>query len=657
MGKASVTLRFDNADGKIALDFDEVAVSRKIFRDGMNEYFLNDSHVRLKDIVELIARLGLGETKHNIIGQGEVDRMLLSSPLERRDMLEEALGLRVYQLKKNETERKLNATEENLRQAELLLREIKPHLTFLRSQAKKADMRGAVEAELRMFERIYFVREEEDIRKEKEDIGRRLEPLVKKHAAVARELEGILRDTGRTESGEEVRVASRANEEKLAVREARRREIEREIGRLEGKLEIAREGSAARITRTCDPAYIKEEIEQFIVEIRSILDEEDRIDVVRSHLFVLIEDLEKLIAQIEGGVAEDSGLRDTNPVVAELEKAIAGLEKEAGAIVAEIQKLEGALREERERFRAAREKMLESDRALAVRQEEERDLALQLERFKFDEERLRVREEGFLKELEEAGVGRSALQGMTAEGYGGETSEALRKKIERLRGKLEEIGGIDTAVMKEYQDTESRFSFLSKETEDLAAARATLRELIKELDRHITHDFDEGFSKIKKEFNAYFALIFGGGKAALTLVEKKRRSSSGDELEGEEMEETEEGIDIAVDLPRKRIKGLAMLSGGEKTLTSIALLLAIATVNPPPFLMLDETDAALDEANSQRYATILKELSQKTQLILVTHNRETMKCAGVLYGVTMGDDGITKLLSLKFEEAEAFTNR
>src|SRR3989338_1005961 len=211
MGKASVTLRFDNADGKIALDFDEVAVSRKIFRDGMNEYFLNDSHVRLKDIVELIARLGLGETKHNIIGQGEVDRMLLSSPLERRDMLEEALGLRVYQLKKNETERKLNATEENLRQAELLLREIKPHLTFLRSQAKKADMRGAVEAELRMFERIYFVREEEDIRKEKEDIGRRLEPLVKKHAAVARELEGILRDTGRMEFGEEVRVASREN--------------------------------------------------------------------------------------------------------------------------------------------------------------------------------------------------------------------------------------------------------------------------------------------------------------------------------------------------------------------------------------------------------------------------------------------------------------
>ena len=98
-----------------------------------------------------------------------------------------------------------------------------------------------------------------------------------------------------------------------------------------------------------------------------------------------------------------------------------------------------------------------------------------------------------------------------------------------------------------------------------------------------------------------------------------------------------------------------MLSGGERALTSVALLFSITVVNPPPFLVLDETDAALDEANSRKYAAILKELAKKTQLILVTHNRETMKSAGVLYGVTMGDDGISKLISLKLEEAEVYT--
>src|SRR3989344_930861 len=128
MGKASVTLLFDNKDGRIPLEFDEVSVMRKIFRDGLNEYYLNNSQVRLKDVVLLIARIGLGETKHNIIGQGEVDRILMSTARERREMLEEALGLRVYQLKKNEALRKLEATENNMRQVEVLAREIAPHL-------------------------------------------------------------------------------------------------------------------------------------------------------------------------------------------------------------------------------------------------------------------------------------------------------------------------------------------------------------------------------------------------------------------------------------------------------------------------------------------------------------------------------------------------
>ena len=126
---------------------------------------------------------------------------------------------------------------------------------------------------------------------------------------------------------------------------------------------------------------------------------------------------------------------------------------------------------------------------------------------------------------------------------------------------------------------------------------------------------------------------------------------------GQAGEESAEGVEIAVELPRKRIKGLAMLSGGERALASIALLFAISAVNPPPFLILDETDAALDEANSERFGALLKELSKKTQLLVITHNRETMKSAGILYGVTMGHDGVSKLLSLKLEQAEVYTNR
>ncbi len=161
-------------------------------------------------------------------------------------------------------------------------------------------------------------------------------------------------------------------------------------------------------------------------------------------------------------------------------------------------------------------------------------------------------------------------------------------------------------------------------------AKASLESVIADLDARINHEFTEGIVKINIQFQNFFSLMFGGGKAELKLGE---------------------GIDINVELPRKKTKGLMMLSGGERALTSIALLFAISQVNPPPFIILDETDAALDEANSRKYGDMIQNLSEYSQLILITHNRETMSRAGVLYGVTMGGDGASKLLSIQFEEA------
>ena len=157
----------------------------------------------------------------------------------------------------------------------------------------------------------------------------------------------------------------------------------------------------------------------------------------------------------------------------------------------------------------------------------------------------------------------------------------------------------------------------------------------------------------------FFTKLFGGGHAKL-FVEVPRRLSREEREEGEEGEAWEEkdeeelyaGLSISVSLPRKKIRGLEVLSGGERALTSIALIFSMTQVNPPPFLVLDETDAALDEANSKRYADMVGELAKKSQLILITHNRATMAAAGELYGVTMGQDGVSKLLSVKLEEAE-----
>ena len=150
--------------------------------------------------------------------------------------------------------------------------------------------------------------------------------------------------------------------------------------------------------------------------------------------------------------------------------------------------------------------------------------------------------------------------------------------------------------------------------------------------------------------------MFDGGSARLTLEEPEvdeEEAEDGEERSDVPQESERAGIEITVNLPKKKVRSLMQLSGGERALTSIALIFAMSQVNPPPFLILDETDAALDEANSRRYGDMIENLAKKSQLIVITHNRETMSRTNILYGVTMGGDGVSKLLSVKFDEAVA----
>ncbi len=658
MGKASVTLFFDNKDGRIPIDFEEVSIARKIFRDGLNEYYLNGSQVRLKDVVELMARMGLGESKHNIIGQGEVDRILLATIKDRRAMLEEALGLRVYQLKKNETERKLTATENNMQQVQALVREIAPHLRFLRTQAQKAQARESVESELKQLQVIYFSKEKREIDESASKLVAQSAPLLEKRIDVKQEIERLSQNVREAEKAFANDESSKSGEEKQLIGyEAKRRELEREIGRLEGRLEVEKERLAHPAIRVVDSRYIQESIREYMAEVRRMITE-NSIESIRAHLHTLVQNLEVLTKEIQQGSVEEKPHATQSAVAQELEKTIQSLQEELAVVTQEVEKLELIQVQMREKHKVFQLKIRELDLLLRAKQDEDRDITVGLERFRFDEERIKIRELVLRREMEENGFNYENVAHVSVQGYETIANEEIRRKIERLKGKLEEIGGIDVSVIKEFSETETRHEFLTKELEDLEQASRSLKELVKELDDRIRHDFKEGFSKIKEEFQHLFRIIFGGGKASLQILEaKKRKEKEPTDMVEEEETEAEEGVDIAVELPGKRIKGLAMLSGGERALTSIALLFAITAVNPPPFLILDETDAALDEANSQRYGAIIKELAKKTQLLIVTHNRETMKSAGVLYGVTMGDEGVSKLLSLKFEEAEEYTNR
>jgi chromosome segregation protein len=221
---------------------------------------------------------------------------------------------------------------------------------------------------------------------------------------------------------------------------------------------------------------------------------------------------------------------------------------------------------------------------------------------------------------------------------------------------------VDEALVKETAATEERYEFISKQVEDLEKASKDLRMLAKELDQKIHAQFTNSLRHINEEFQKYFQLMFGGGRAKLTLVTSDPstllRAGMGQETQdmGHETADTDAehvvehgGIEIEVVIPRKKIKGMDMLSGGERSLVSIAVLFALISVSPPPFIVLDEADAALDEANTRRFADLVKHFAKKTQFVIVTHNRATMEAADVLYGVTMKEDGTSRVLSLKLE--------
>lgn len=240
--------------------------------------------------------------------------------------------------------------------------------------------------------------------------------------------------------------------------------------------------------------------------------------------------------------------------------------------------------------------------------------------------------------------------------------EQTKIDIEKLKYRLSLIGGIDEEVMDEYNEIKERYDSLSSKLEDLQKASIDLEKLIIELDMIMKKKHAESFKKIKKEFVRYFKLLFEGGEAELVEVygedgESVKGEEGSDELEldGEEAKPLRrkkilQGVEVYARPPGKKIKNITALSGGERTMTSIALLCAILHTNPAPFVLLDEVEAALDEANTQRFTQILTELTMQSQFIIITHNRVTMHAADVLYGVTMGNDGISKLVSVKLDK-------
>lgn len=662
-GKAGVKLVFDNSDRALNLDFDEVSIERAVHRDGTNDYILNGSHVRLRDIAELLSQANIGASGHHIISQGEADRVLTASSRERREMLEDALGLTAYLYKREEAKRKLEKTAENMREVEALRRELAPHIKFLAQQVKKIEESEALREELKHTYLEYLRRESVYLRFAEADLKGELEGPKSERSLLDSRIERLRREvSSKGKSDESTRELVSLESRGRKARD-RRESITRELGRIEGELSVHEKFSISdEKVSTSEAKAFAERVEQELHQIVSLEGE-----MLRGRLGMLISFAQDFLRRITQG----SGESDAS--LPKLERKKSELEQELATLVREEEQVRGEVEALRRQAESEKDASRDAERELFAAMSKRSEIEVALASLRARESVLQHEKEALRSELGEAGalLGAASLEYETWRviGEDGEVTEAemmgeerraqeeRRRKLEKMKIKLETVSTSNAGeIVKEHEETYARDQFLARELLDLENSESKLRALIDELTLTLEVRFSEGIDKINAEFDRFFKLMFGGGGASLSIVKEKkfrRALLEGEDAGGSEEVEVEEGIDISVSLPRKRIKGLHMLSGGERALTSIALIFAMSQVNPPPFLILDETDAALDEANSRRYGDMIESLAKRSQLILITHNRETMSRAGILYGVTMGSDGVSKLLSVKFEDALA----
>ncbi len=644
-GFAEVELIFDNSQKIFPFDVSELSILRRIDRNENNSYFLNRQPCRLKDIIEISAAAKLGLKGFSIVNQGSADAILRVSPQERRMMLEENLGLKSLEIKKEEAKRKLNSTAVNLDKARSLHQEILPRLRSLKRQVARWEKREEIKNELSLLGKKYFTIWYRQIIKENPsqnfDIKKIEQRISELSLAIKnKEIElGLLKE--KKDESLESRITCLTNQ--IIDLQNKKSLIWRELGRkeaigqsvfsekeIESKIKLLKK-SLEELLEISDPSLLKKRIKEIIGDLDA---------------FYRIESKEtgEEVKKIKGELEEiEHEINEKNKLLKEQQKLL----NERGVdFKNKFQEIE-VLREEKD---------------LLLRQVQKEEILNEKRSLRLEDFKRRLRETNFsFEEIEENyRLGKEEeLDSLIEE------LPSLERKISNLRRALADIGIEDENIIAEYRDVSSRYEFLNQQVEDLEKSFLDLKKLIVQLNNQIKEKFDEAVREINEEFNRYFGLIFKGGEAKLIQIEKAKNvnknqeeeivSDGSDELKTLNNQDDDSlgwGIDIKVKIPKTKLRSLEMLSGGERTLVAICLILAIINQSDPPLLIVDEIDAALDEENSRFFAEILKELSKNTQFIIVTHNRMTMTAASVIYGVTLSENNSSQLISLKLEEAE-----
>lgn len=863
---AEVTLTLANETGLLPIDVPEIQIKRRLYRSGESEYFINSAPVKLKDVRELFWDTGVGKAAYSVMEQGKIDQILSSKPEERRYLFEEAAGITRYKVRGAEAERKLEKTEENMRQVEGILGEVKRSYDTLKVQADKTLKYRALREDIFQFELDIQLLRLKQFNTERDHRAEELERLTKERDACKAELDAINRSLEENmdvvnsmeeklvqyqkeiyglaveknakekeakllaeqrieakakiqqNEGRERAIQNKideliedAEEQDGVVRDLKKRleEIEKNISAFEENIKLASaqigENDAAARKAEAEIAELEAERSHLEKDLQTITDDivaaldaglknagysaaerrrtEEAVAEVLQRLKTMLAGRETMLRDLaamvdramQGGQAiQPSELRRlAESLAAALAEGAAQAEKahelfesyrkaspsfideflapegiitRKRALDEKINSLKEAVRQRRERIMALRSendglglkieeyrKTLEDLRVNRVRMatqaqsaEEQarlirRELAGQeallktvqdelfLDRKRFDEIAERIedaeadiaeierrgrrlteelenlerdiaqrngdvagKQESIKKKMADLSKYQQSLEKVHLDLVQIETeirnikdnfrethsrdlmefeermftittpTAEIREKLAAARAALKDLGSVNLMAPEEFQETKERYDFLSNQLADLQKARDDLARITAEIRAESSELFLTTYNRIKKNFHNMFRRLFGGGRAELRLSDPNHVLES--------------GIEIYAQPPGKKLENITLLSGGEKSMTAVALLFATYMVKPSPFCFLDEIDAALDEQNVLRFVQLLREFGSTSQFVVITHNKKTVTGARTLLGVTMEESGVTKVISVRLENEEALDN-
>ncbi|MBU0687473.1 MAG: chromosome segregation protein SMC [Candidatus Margulisbacteria bacterium] len=762
LSMAEITLLMENSDGLLPIDFTEVSIKRRVFRDCESEFFINKSPCRLKDIKDLFLDTGLGGGTYSIISQGQVDAILSSKPEDRRAIFEEAAGINKYKTRKQAAERKLIAAEQNLLRVSDLRGEIGEQLVVLDDQAAKAteymDAKNrlkAVDIGLCRKQLGRFLEKKQELLAKIEELKQaslaNLDELKKGEQKKAelrgkvRELEGKERTLRMQLAGDVDEalknqiIAANANlsDQKNALRDLEEQvrfakfEIERnlqskekflgrsaalgceipgvtsQIAEIKRKLEEIKDSTVSLSEKKKSFEGEEEQILESILNLVkdiyakvadlsaklaskfadgaadknvSLLAVGEGVGSLLQELKLGTTSLENLLARKKGfkkvteeGAAKESDLRvalaahevklnNQSEEAERLKTEVSLLEKtneiqnkdidkyesEKTAIAQNISALEAEVADLNAKFASSRSAVNQELELLAQQREAlESELDQLDQKVQADGEGTSVSEGLMRTEIALAKLEgeNSAIENKLLEEYSLTVAEVqefndevssiakAKEEIEHLRNRLRDLEPVNLLAIDECKRIKERMSFIDEHYADLNLARENLKSLITELDAKAQASFLETIEIVNRNFQEIFASLFEGGEAKIILGE------GGDALTA--------GIEIIARPRGRKWLSLALLSGGEKSLTAIAILFSLLKTHPSPFCFLDEVDAALDDANVRRFSKMLREFARTIQMVVITHNKRTMEAADVIYGITMEEMGISKVISMK----------